>query len=544
MKNLIKIFLFSFFSVVININTSLAEIAKSSCNNFKEEVQNAYNIDEPFTIDSSKLVIYGFFLKHSWNAEVETLDEVTDANWETKQVTKGDFEIYRDKENYLYVDTLYPDFFMGPLYLNIRPGDKIIKINNRDVRKIETEEIDDLILHPEENDKIDITYIDNQGNQHEETFEAIETSFLEKTIELKINNINSVDAKTGLVEFYYTLLIYGYSQELYDIAEKHFMHKNEDGKWYSTGCTYYEDEFNDMQLPSAGWGVRVKDQASFDIETSETTYDISPLSTKENYEENDVMIIEMREGIIKVRHDFDLRSFPFDKQKISFSLYESEDVDTVLEPVTFSHQNFRDLVRKNNIVPGWIITDYEITSFLYTEESFYQGVFTSGLQHSLEVQRSHQYYIFKVILPILLILLICWSVFWIHPRELESKLTITIVCLLSLIAYNFVIEEDIPKLSYLTIMDYIILLSYVYATLPNFLSIISFKLYSDKKKIVYNLPTLLPLVGGKKLLISHESIDKYSRSWGLLSYVTILIFVIVVVIAGNPHTAHYFGWLI
>jgi hypothetical protein len=107
-----------------------------------------------------------------------------------------------------------------------------------------------------------------------------------------------------------------------------------------------------------------------------------------------------------------------------------------------------------------------------------------------------------------------------------------------------VIEEDIPKLSYLTIMDYIILLSYVYATLPNFLSIISFKLYSDKKKIVYNLPTLLPLVGGKKLLISHESIDKYSRSWGLLSYVTILIFVIVVVIAGNPHTAHYFGWLI
>ena len=32
------------------------------------------------------------------------------------------------------------------------------------------------------------------------------------------------------------------------------------------------------------------------------------------------------------------------------------------------------------------------------------------------------------------------------PRELESKLTITIVCLLSLIAYNFVIDKDLPKL--------------------------------------------------------------------------------------------------
>ena len=67
----------------------------------------------------------------------------------------------------------------------------------------------------------------------------------------------------------------------------------------------------------------------------------------------------------------------------------------------------------------------------------------------------------------ILILLVCWSVS-IHPRELESKLTITIVCLLSLIAYNFVIDQDLPKLGYLTLMDYIILLSYVFATLSNF----------------------------------------------------------------------------
>ena len=93
-----------------------------------------------------------------------------------------------------------------------------------------------------------------------------------------------------------------------------------------------------------------------------------------------------------------------------------------------------------------------------------------GLEIKIEVQRNHQYYIFKVIFPIILILLICWSVFWIHPRELESKLTITIVCLLSLIAYNFVIEEDVPKLAYLTIMDHLILASYIFATIPNFLS--------------------------------------------------------------------------
>ena len=73
--------------------------------------------------------------------------------------------------------------------------------------------------------------------------------------------------------------------------------------------------------------------------------------------------------------------------------------------------------------------------------------------------------------------------FWIHPKELESKLTITIICLLSLIAYNFVIDEDLPKLSYLTIIDYIILLSYLFATVPNFLSIYSHQNWSKKELI-------------------------------------------------------------
>ena len=43
--------------------------------------------------------------------------------------------------------------------------------------------------------------------------------------------------------------------------------------------------------------------------------------------------------------------------------------------------------------------------------------------------------------------MVCWSAsLGYPPRELESRLTITIVCLLSLIAYNFVIDSELPKL--------------------------------------------------------------------------------------------------
>ena len=120
--------------------------------------------------------------------------------------------------------------------------------------------------------------------------------------------------------------------------------------------------------------------------------------------------------------------------------------------------------------------------------------------------------------------MVCWSVFWIHPRELESKLTITIVCLLSLIAYNFVIDEDLPKLSYLTIIDYVILLAYIFATIPSFLSIYSFQNWSAKKT-------------------NWKYLDKKSRIFGPLTFVTLVLFIIFINSFNNQYTSAFLGFL-
>ena len=114
---------------------------------------------------------------------------------------------------------------------------------------------------------------------------------------------------------------------------------------------------------------------------------------------------------------------------------------------------------------------------------------------------------------------------WIDPKEIESRLTITIVCLLSLIAYNFVIDSELPKLEYLTIMDYIILISYIYATIPNFLSIISFNLIKKDK-----------LLGQK-----YES---YEKKFGLPSYLLIVLLIIIISTSQNSdHAASTLAWL-
>ena len=113
---------------------------------------------------------------------------------------------------------------------------------------------------------------------------------------------------------------------------------------------------------------------------------------------------------------------------------------------------------------------------------------------------------------------------WIDPKEIEARLTITIVCLLSLIAYNFVIDEELPKLEYLTVMDWIVLTSYVYATIPNFLSIYSFAKKSST-------PITL-------------RVDDLSKKFGLSSYILIILLIVFLNANLNPeNSSALIGWM-
>ena len=121
----------------------------------------------------------------------------------------------------------------------------------------------------------------------------------------------------------------------------------------------------------------------------------------------------------------------------------------------------------------------------------------------LDVQRQSSYYLFKIILPIIFILCISLSVFWVRGSQLEAKVNVTIVCLLSLIAYNFIIDEDLPKLSYLTFLDCFILLSYFYTGTATILCVYSF---------------LRKLKSGRDLSV----VDRYAQFIGPISYFAIL----------------------
>ncbi len=183
-------------------------------------------------------------------------------------------------------------------------------------------------------------------------------------------------------------------------------------------------------------------------------------------------------------NEFNFGKFPFDTQIISFELWSEFPSTMISLAPSKSMQNYSDSLydfegEDGIVIPAWELKNVKFDTYEYVEED---GFPYKGFRLFLEVKRLSSYYIYKVIIPILLILSISWSVFWIDRSQLESKVNITMVALLSLIAYNLIMDEAIPKLDYLTFMDAFILLSYLYTGAATILCVYSYYRYRKYRR--------------------------------------------------------------
>ena len=54
-----------------------------------------------------------------------------------------------------------------------------------------------------------------------------------------------------------------------------------------------------------------------------------------------------------------------------------------------------------------------------------------------------------------------WAVFWIEPNDANTQMAVAVTAMLTLIAYRFAVDSDVPRLPYLTRLDSFILMSSV-----------------------------------------------------------------------------------
>jgi hypothetical protein len=165
-----------------------------------------------------------------------------------------------------------------------------------------------------------------------------------------------------------------------------------------------------------------------------------------------------------------LQSFPFDRQTFRVQLvavrYQSNEVMFVPDQMWIQDGlEGAGGISPSVTLPDWTIEKWQVEPLVYALAPRHQY---SSYVFEFTASRNVEHYLLKVILPLVLIVISSWAVFWIDPINASSQVSIAMTSMLTLIAYRFAIDNQLPRLPYMTRLDVFILAS----TLLVFLSLI------------------------------------------------------------------------
>jgi hypothetical protein len=157
----------------------------------------------------------------------------------------------------------------------------------------------------------------------------------------------------------------------------------------------------------------------------------------------------------------DLRAFPFDQDTFRIHLimgrYRPGEIEFVPDPSALA----AGLTTGAGIAKELTMKDWEVTTFTTRALPYVAapGLEVAGYAFEFTAARNSQHFVLKVIIPLVLIVMMSWAVFWIEPNDANSQLAVAVTAMLTLIAFRFAVDSDIPKLPYLTRLDAFILAS-------------------------------------------------------------------------------------
>jgi hypothetical protein len=178
----------------------------------------------------------------------------------------------------------------------------------------------------------------------------------------------------------------------------------------------------------------------------------------------------------RMSRKFNLRHYPFDRQGITI---EMEDAVLDVSGLTFKVE--RVSVNPALQLPGF---DYEAPTMQVHDYRYPTNFGDTRVANSdaysrvridLRISRPTVNAIVKNVLPMLLATICASFVFLIHPSLVDTRFQIAIFSIFTIVALQITQGDDLPTIEYLTLLDILYLLSYLYC-----IAIIGVLVYSTK----------------------------------------------------------------
>ena len=162
---------------------------------------------------------------------------------------------------------------------------------------------------------------------------------------------------------------------------------------------------------------------------------------------------------------FSLRRFPLENHTLSLSI---EDNTYAADKLVYRFDSRRSGIDSGLEIPGWSVKSWKGTEGIH-HYGTNLGDETVGADSSdyatirfeVSVTRPVNYFLWKMLLPVVIILLACWTALLLHPSQLSSRAAMTGTALLTTVFMQQGYTNNLPELNYLVLMDKIYVVVYL-----------------------------------------------------------------------------------
>ena len=198
-----------------------------------------------------------------------------------------------------------------------------------------------------------------------------------------------------------------------------------------------------------------------------------------------------------IKSHLDIRKFPLDKHQIDVTwvspIYDHSQLLIKADKKFPSHFKVPDL-------PQW----HESEGAIQTEVIQYPGGSYSGITFQIMIERKAWFYITKLIIPIMTLVYLSMTALWMRDDPTANRCVLPLTCLLTIVAFQWMIYSVVPKVDYQLLIDAIILTAYM-TTSTVLMSIVLFNhcpFFVNRQKLrhtirwvyVFAFPCVLALV--------------------------------------------------
>jgi hypothetical protein len=145
-----------------------------------------------------------------------------------------------------------------------------------------------------------------------------------------------------------------------------------------------------------------------------------------------------------------LRNFPLDDQALAFRIvspgYSPAEIELVPDERSGRAEHFS--------IMEWTIgpTTNKADPFVVPDRRH-----LAGFTCTLPAHRLAGAYVYAFVIPLTFIVCMSWATFWMSPEQLGPRQGIAVTSMLTIIAYRFVVTNQLPRVAYLTRFDYLML---------------------------------------------------------------------------------------